>query len=1079
MIRKDRFFLKSIICLLLFVFIVFKLNAQVPRFDSFKILKNKKNVEVSSIFQDNKGFIWIGTNYGLVKYDGIDFILYTEKDSLYENHITAIGEDAENNLWIGHKSGKITQYINDEFTKFDPEEGSSNEPISSIYRSMDQTIWFSTMGEGVYYYSGINRKRIYNLNTDDGLLDNYVYSLVQDSVGLIYFATDKGISIYNPIKQKFVDQITMTNGLPDNIVKHLVLIGNDLWIAMEDAGICKYSLKSKQFSRITDWKFGSINDFIYLSYNELWISTKSKGVIRCSFDSNDKSWYTLFDNTKNKLTDIRTETVFKDRESNIWVGTKNGLSVRKNNPFEFLTQNEDFDISNIFSFIIDNQGNYWIASDQGLFIVKREEMGGLSKKLLFHDSNNPYSFISLYKDYSGNIWAGTYGFGVFRINPITLEIDHYTSKNGLSNDNIIHISGDKESIWFSTLGGGVTRLFTNKNNSFKIYTDENGLGSNYVYSTFTDSNNRTWIATDGGGVSYYLDDSIHRFSNPALDSVNKTVYSIIEDCNHNIWFNCANYGLYKYDGFTFVNYSEENGLKTNYIQGLTTDNLGNPVIISNEGIDKYIVKDSSFEYYGYAYGVAYQDPNLNSVFKDNDGNIWVGCKTGILKVINQPEEFSNVLPTIFITQKSLFFNPIENNKSTFRYKQNHLTFQYSGLWYRSSDNLVYRYKLEGYDIDWNIETNLRLVTYSNLPPGQYKFIVQVNYAGGKWIGNNDSEFSFKIKKPFWKTIWFITSTIIIILLLIYGYIQNRLMNLQKAKDVLEEEVKKRTAQIMQQKEEIETQRDEIEAQRNYVMEQKDKIEIQNKSITSSIEYASKIQQAVLPPLENFENQLGEYFVYFKPRDIVSGDFYYLNTKNNKIIIAAADCTGHGVPGAFMSLLGIAFLNQIINELPVQFNAATILNSLRKEIKNSLRQTGKEGEAKDGMDISLCILDKDLKELDYAGAYNPLILIRNNEIVKYNADKMPIGIFIKENESFSNNRISVEKGDMLYLFSDGFQDQFGGPYKRKFLPKNLYNLLLNNSDKPLKKQIEIIDATFRHWKDDEPQVDDILIIGFKV
>lgn len=847
---------------------------------------------------------------------------------------------------------------------------------------------------------------------------------------------------------------------------------------MEDGGLCRYNFKTKVFSHINTWSFGSINSFIHLSDNELWISTKRNGVVKCSFDENEISWFTVFTSDLNNLSDTRTLTIFKDRESNIWIGTRNGLTVRRNNPFEFFTPKEGLDISNIYSVVMDNFSNFWIASEKGLYIIKKGEMGEINKKLLFYDSSAPYSFISLYKDNLGNIWAGTYGFGVFKIDPVSLEIKRYTSSNGLSNDNVIHISGNDSSIWLSTLGGGVTRINTNDKYQFKIFNTANGLGSDYVYYTFTDSKDRTWIATDGGGVSYFYNDTIFKFSNPELDSINKTVYTIIEDCNNNLWFNCANNGLFRFNDVTFVNYNEENGLKTNYIQGLTTDNMGNPVIISNEGIDKYIVKDSSFEYFGDTYGVAYQEPNLNAVFKDSNNNIWIGSKNGLIKILSADEQSSEVLPKIFITQKRLFFNPFLN-KTRFKYNQNHLTFDYTAIWLKSSDNLTYRYKLEGYDLDWSMQTNLRMVTYSNLPPGDYTFVVQVNYAGGKWFGTEDSEFTFKIKKPFWKTIWFISLFIVSVILLIYWYIQNRLKNLQKAKEILEEEVKKRTAQILQQKEEIEAQRDEIEMQRNYVIEQKERIEQQNKSITSSIEYASKIQQAVLPPLESFEQLLGNYFIFFRPRDIVSGDFYYLNTKNNKVIIAAADCTGHGVPGAFMSLLGIAFLNQIINELPSQFDAAMILNLLRKEIKNSLRQTGKEGEAKDGMDISLCIYDKNLYEINYAGAYNPLILIRNNEIVKYNADKMPIGIFINENETFTNNRITLEKGDMLYMFSDGFQDQFGGPYKRKFLPKNLHNLLLNVSEESLNKQVEIIEATFNHWKENEPQIDDVLIIGFQI
>lgn len=1071
-------------CLLkLFLFLLtltcsFTIYAQSPRFDSYKILKNKKSVDVSGIFQDDKGYIWLGTNYGIVKYDGVDFQLFTDKDGLYDNNISTINQDNEGVIWIGHKSGKISQFVRNEFIKFDPEEGLSMEEVSSFFIDLNNVLWFSTYGEGVYFYSGKNRKRLYNLSSENGLLDNYVYDIVQDADSTMYFATDKGISVYSPRYNEFFEDITMSDGLPDNIVKDLFLNGNDLWIAMEDGGICKYNIKNREFSQASTWEFGSINNFIFINESELWVSTTRKGIVKIIYDKDGNTWYTIY-NKKNNIGDIRTRTILNDRENNIWIGTRNGLSVRKNSNFEFLNETDGFNIKDIFSFVIDDLGNFWIASQQGLYFANKDKMGTLNQRLLFHDPNNPYSFISLYKDDLGYIWAGTLGYGVFRIDPITLEIVNYNSEKGLSNDNIIHISGDNDNIWLSTLGGGVTKYCISDTEEFRTYTSQDGLTSDYVYSTFTDSQKRTWIATDGGGVVYFKNDSIHQFSNPKLDSINKTIYSVTEDCNFNLWFNCANYGLYRYDGNKFDNFNEENGLKNNFLQGLTTDIIGNPIIISNEGIDKYIVKDSTFEYHGEAAGVAYLEPNLNAVYKDSIGNIWIGTAHGIVKINSELDDSLEVLPKIFITGKSIYFELIANERRVFKYNEKHLTFNYTALWYSASEELKYRYKLEGYDIDWNVATSLRMVTYSNVPPGDYKFIVQVNYSGGKWLGSQDSEFEFRIKKPFWETWWFITVSAILIVIGILLYIRARLQKLQRDKEILEEEVRKRTAEIRHQKEEIETQRDEIEAQRNYVTEQRDKIEQQNKNITSSIEYASRIQRAVLPPTELFKKYLGDHFIFFKPRDIVSGDFYYLNVKNGQIIVAAADCTGHGVPGAFMSILGISLMNKVITELPDDFNAGNILTMLRNEIKNALGQTGKDNEAKDGMDISLCIINRDKKQLHYAGAYNPLILIRNNKLVKYEADRMPIGIYIKEKDVFTNQIIDIKTGDSLYMFSDGFQDQFGGELKKKFLPKNLNNLLLEISSKSTNEQLQALNNTLENWKGGQQQVDDIIILGIKI
>ena len=198
---------------------------------------------------------------------------------------------------------------------------------------------------------------------------------------------------------------------------------------------------------------------------------------------------------------------------------------------------------------------------------------------------------------------------------------------------------------------------------------------------------------------------------------------------------------------------------------------------------------------------------------------------------------------------------------------------------------------------------------------------------------------------------------------------------------------------------------------------KDLLAFQKKQITDSIEYASRIQTAVLPPGEYISKLIPEHFILYKPRDIVSGDFYWITHKDEKIVIAAVDCTGHGVPGAFMSMLGFAFLNEIVNK-NTELKASTILNQLRDYVKESLHQTGKDDETKDGMDIALCIIDPENLRLQYSGAYNPLYLIRNDNFISLKADRMPIGIHIIEKESFTNHEIDIQTGDVVYMFTDG-------------------------------------------------------------
>ena len=329
---------------------------------------------------------------------------------------------------------------------------------------------------------------------------------------------------------------------------------------------------------------------------------------------------------------------------------------------------------------------------------------------------------------------------------------------------------------------------------------------------------------------------------------------------------------------------------------------------------------------------------------------------------------------------------------------------------------------------------------------------------------------------------------------------------------LEQKVVDRTAKIEQQKEEIisqrdeiEAQRDEIEAQRDSVTKQRDEIITQKKEITDSIEYARLIQSALFPPEQILINMFPESFILFKPKDIVSGDFYWFHKKENQLIIMAGDCTGHGVPGAFMSMLGISLLNEIVHSSQ-DFEATEILNQLRKQIVNSFHQKADSEETKDGMDVALLIIDTEIKkesELEYyycqfAGANNPLYIVKSeklkvkseentklDELSTFNfqldevkGNKMPIAIHEKM-DSFTTHKLKLYKNDTVYLFSDGYADQFGGNNGKKFKYQALKKMLLENNHLPMQEQKNILLNTFENWRGELEQVDDVLVLGINI
>jgi len=311
--------------------------------------------------------------------------------------------------------------------------------------------------------------------------------------------------------------------------------------------------------------------------------------------------------------------------------------------------------------------------------------------------------------------------------------------------------------------------------------------------------------------------------------------------------------------------------------------------------------------------------------------------------------------------------------------------------------------------------------------------------------------------------------ILVAISILFGLISSRKKNQKLA------ESKKQIEKINT---DLETKNTEVLKQNEKILQQKDIIEQKNQSITDSIQYASRIQTAVLPPIDFISEWGIENFILYMPKDIVSGDFYWGLKKDDKIIVAAGDCTGHGVPGAFMSMLGHAFLDEIVNTTRVE-NAAIILNTLRDEIINTLKQKGMAGEAHDGMDISIFILDRKTGIMDFAGANNPLYLIRDGKLTKIPGDRMPIGLHVTTMTPFTNQSIQTVKGDRLYIFSDGYADQFGGPKGRKYMYKPFQDLVLRNHDKPMDNQKEILQNTFINWKGDREQVDDVLVIGVRL
>jgi serine phosphatase RsbU (regulator of sigma subunit) len=386
------------------------------------------------------------------------------------------------------------------------------------------------------------------------------------------------------------------------------------------------------------------------------------------------------------------------------------------------------------------------------------------------------------------------------------------------------------------------------------------------------------------------------------------------------------------------------------------------------------------------------------------------------------------------------------------YKEKSLVFNYYSVNLNDPDEIKYKVMLKGADQDWRPATRQAMEDYPNLAPGHYTFRVMSSNSYGYW-DEEPVEYSFIIKPPFYLNPWFIALCLMLVAVALITYIKIRERNLIREKKILEAKVEERTAEVVQKSVEIEQK---------------------NRDITASIRYAERIQRAMLPREDTFHNT----FVLFMPKDIVSGDFYWMYDNGDWQFTAVVDCTGHGVPGAFMSIIGHNSLNKVVKEYGI-VRPAEILNQLNTEVVTALKQRNEE-TINDGMDLTLIAFNRKKFILEFAGAYNPLYVVRDGILTVHKGDRFPIGMTsIEDRKQFVNQKIDIQPGDMLYMCSDGYADQFGSSDAKKYKSGNVKRLLSGIWKLPVEEQREKLEREILKWKGDLPQVDDILFIGTRI
>jgi ligand-binding sensor domain-containing protein/serine phosphatase RsbU (regulator of sigma subunit) len=1023
---------------------------------------------ILSIIQDKKGNIWFGTEGGGVsKYDGHSFYHYTENEGLSNNIVRTMIEDKKGNLWFGTSGGGLIKYDGHSFFTFSQKEGFCNDYVMSIYEDSKGNLWLATYGGGVSKFDGNN---FTHYTSNEGLCDNYFWAILEDKQGNMWFGSD-GSGACKFDGQKFY-YFNEKNGLINNYVYTLELDKqNNVWFGTQ-IGITKFDGKNfYRFQNNLGLNNYPIRKIKKDSKDKLWLASDGGGV--ACFD--DKKIVIYSENEG--LNSNNIWAIYIDKQGLVWFGSRGGGATKLNtNSFQHFTKKEGLSNTIVRSICEDKKGNLWFAT----------EGGGLTKfdGSFFYDFSENLSLkniLTLFCDKKGYIWIGTEDLGLVKFDGENFS--YYTEKQGLNSNNVSTISEDLAgNLWFGSKGKGVSKY---NGQTFTTYTDREGLSSNDIRFIFTDKQGNVWFCTYGAGVSKYNGKSfIHYSEKEGLAS--NFVWSMTQDKNGDYWFCYDGSGISKFDGSFFYHYTNKSGLSNNYAWSVM-NGINNDLFVSTErGLNYIFNSDNELKITTFSKleGLKGLDFYNNSAFVDSKNRIWLGGGKSLemldlkkfkisdkilkplltsLEINENTIDFRNLSADL---KKEIKYSHVENFENypinlILPYHKNHLTFYFSAIDWKLPYKIRYQYKMEGLNENWSISNNQNIADYRNLPHGRYTFKVRAIGASQRW--SDPFEYTFTISPPWWHTWIFRVCLIIFILFILYLLYRWRTKALILRQKQLEQTVEERTAEVV--------------AEKIVVEQQKLEIEEKHKEITDSINYAERIQRSFLASEEILDTYLKDYFVFFQPKDVVSGDFYWAEVLNNgDFAFSCADSTGHGVPGAIMSILNISSLEKSIEK---EVEAHKILNETRKIIIERLKKDGSEEGGKDGMDASLLVINKDKSKLSFALANNPIFIVRNNELIEFKGDKMPVGKHDNDQISFTLHTFEIQKEDVIYSLTDGFQDQFGGEKGKKYMIKNLKELFLKVSNLPMKKQKELLLNEFNNWKEGIEQVDDVCIIGVKI
>ncbi|MCB9000106.1 MAG: transporter substrate-binding domain-containing protein [Bacteroidales bacterium] len=999
--------------------------------------------DIFTIFQDNKGYMWFGTNSGAVRYNGREMKSIGTLQGLGDNSVRAINQDSSGIIYIATSKG-IAVFDHDTIV----DQLFPGSSFRSIFVDKFNSKWFIG-NDGIYILSQYGSQR--HLNKEFPLLPTSIYSIEEDQRnGDKYIASSDGVYYYSAESNQIFrltrdDSYSLFIDSNDSIwisTKKGLFMGN-----LQDLKSGNFDNKAKNLNRILNFPNNIIKNISTNKYGSVWLVTDSKIMQVLSTDQPAIVYEQEIGLKNNKIMSFLV-----DQEDNIWVGFSGGLQ-RLSNKKGLRNFFPNTINSYIYSILQDSENRLWCASNNGVYYYDNK-LVNFTPNLIDHRQK----FVMAVLPNHNLLFASSEGMYEFNSKSLQMVRSRKFEQLLLSLENIFISS--KGEIYLLTGINGVIYYFKDFHSPFIAVKDKR---SSNIFQ-LSEKDGKVIGGNSNGLIE--LDEGVIK----SIARIDCNVWSLYAE-NNTLWVG-TECGLGyiindDYSNIQFIPIDNNTVIKAIY----PAKNKNYLWLGTNRGFAYFNINSREAEFFVDSKdGLSGDEITPSGLFLDSNDLLWVGTYHGLSNFNIRAKASISYSPSCYIERVLLNGKKIEAEPGqTFRHNENNFVFEISALSFSDEESIEYEFYLRGTGNNYSSYHKGKeyKAYYNNLPPGKYEFIYKAKGKNNIW--GYAQKYNFSISTAWYNTWIFRFFMLLIIVSSGWAFYKIRIRSIEQQKQKLEQLVKERTH-------ELEEANAEIEAQRDHATSQRDQIASQKKEITDSIYYAEKIQRSLLPPASILKIILPEHFILFRPRDIVSGDFYWAVEKNNKIYLTAADCTGHGVPGAFMSMLGISFLNEIIARTDDP-GPDEILNMLRKYIVKALKQVGESGENKDGMDMVMVVFDKNQKTLSFAGANNPLYLVRNNELQEIKGDKMPVGIHEKMNP-FKVHHFDIHRGDTFYMFSDGYADQFGGPKAKKFMAANFKNLIMTIQTKSMREQGKILNDTFEVWKGDIEQIDDIVVIGLR-